>query len=221
MTILRPLVLSVVALATVASAQTRDHAPTGLPSSSRMSQDKPGKENWTYVKPGLDLRRVTSIIIDPTVVYTGPDAQFEDIDPADRQRFATILTEQMRAEMGKSFTVTSRPGSDTLRLRVTLLGAEGTAGGVATATRVTPLGLASNAVRSLAGKPGRLTGSMLVAVELTDSRSGELQAAAVRRRTPNALDIPATLSTTETVKAVAHDLAKDLREKMEKSAGRG
>lgn len=221
MTILRAIALSVVALAAVASAQTRDHAPTGLSSSSRMSQDKPGKESWTYVKPGLDLRRFTRIIIDPTVVYGGPDAQFEDIEPADRQRFATILTEQMRSEIGKSFSVTSRPGTGTARLRVTLLGAEGTTGGVATATRVTPLGLASNAVRSLAGKPGRFTGSMLVAIELTDSRSGELLAAAVRRRTPDALDIPATLSTTETVKAVAHDLAKDLREKMDKSAGRG
>ena len=71
---------------------------------------------------------------------------------------------------------------------MTLLGAKKTAGGVATATRVTPLGFATSALKSALGKSGTLTGSILYAVEAYDARTGELLIGAVRRRTPDPLD---------------------------------
>jgi Protein of unknown function (DUF3313) len=221
MTSLRALPLLILACAVSASAQTKDHAPTGLPSASRLTQDEAGSESWTYTKPNMNLRKYRSIMIDPTVVYNGPDAQFDDIKPEDRQRFAGILTEQLRSELGKSFSVVATPRADTMRLLLTLLGAKGTKGGVATATRVTPLGFAATAVRSIAGKQGRFTGSMLLAVELSNGASGQLETAAVRRLAPDALDIPATLSTKDTVKAVAQDLAERLRKRLERETGRG
>ena len=82
--------------------------------------------------------------------------------------------------------------------------------GLATVTRVTPVGLLTSSVQSLAGKKGTMSGSILFAVEIKDSRTGELLAAAVRRRAPDALDIGSTLSTENTVKAVARDLASHL-----------
>jgi hypothetical protein len=160
-------------------------------------------------------------MITPTVVYSGPDAQFDGVDGADRQKYAQIVTEALREELAKSLTIVTTARADTLRIKITLLGADTTKGGVATATRVTPLGLAASAARSLRGKEGRFTGSLLLALELHNGRGNELQFAAVRRRSPDALDIPATLSTTETVKAVADSLASDIREKLERAgAGR-
>jgi hypothetical protein len=82
---------------------------------------------------------------------------------------------------------------------------------------VTPFGLASNAVKGLAGKKGSFTGSALVAVEVMDSKSGELLAAAVRRISPDVLDISATLSTTDTIKSVANELAKKIYERLSKA----
>jgi hypothetical protein len=75
--------------------------------------------------------------------------------------------------------------------------------------------MASSAVRSLTGRGGRLTGSMLIALEMFDGGNGQLQAAVVRRREPDALDIPATLGTTETARAVSRDFAKSLRERFQ------
>jgi hypothetical protein len=75
-----------------------------------------------------------------------------------------------------------------------------------------PIGLAANAFKSLEGKPGTLTGSLLLEVEFTDGR--DLLAAAIRRPTPDALDVKATLSTTDTVAAISRDLAKTIREKL-------
>jgi hypothetical protein len=199
-------------------AQAKEHAPVGLPYAHRMSHES--GESWTYVKPAVDLRKYRTIIIEPTALYNGADAQFDDVTMADREKYADLITHELRGEIAKSFPAVSRPGPDTARLRITLLGVDTTTGGVATATRVMPIGFAINAVKSIAGKPGRMTGSILYAAELTDGTSNELQVAAVRRRSPDALDIPATLSTSDTVKAVARDLAEDLRKKLASAAGR-
>ena len=195
-----------------ALGQAEDHAPTALSSASRMSHDR--GESWTYVRPGLNLAAFRNIMIDPVVVYTGPDSQFEDIDTAERRQYAQILDEALRRELANARPIVRRAAAGTARLRVTLIGMEKTMGGVATATRATPLGMASSVVRSVTGRGGRLTGSMLIALEMFDS-GGQLQAAIVRRREPDALDIPATLGTTETVRAISRDFAKSLRERFQ------
>lgn len=199
-----------------ALAQTEDHAPVALQSAGRMAQDKPGTESWTYAQPKSVFTKYRTVIVEPTVVYNGPDAQFDgSIDQADRQKFAGIVTDELRSELAKSFPTPARAQADTLRIRVTLLGAEKTTGGVATATRVTPVGFGLSALKSALGKGGSMTGSLLFAVELYDARSNELLLAAVRRRHPDPLDVPATISTTDTIKAVAREFADGARKRLE------
>lgn len=201
------------------SAQTQDHAPVDLPGANKMMQDKPGGESWTYAQPVARFQKYRTVIILPTQVYQGPDAQFEGIDPADRAKYAAMITDELRSEIAKSFPAPAKPQADTLRIQVTLLGGEKTKGGVATATRVTPIGFGLSAVKSALGKQGTLTGSVLYAVEAYDARTNELLLAAVRRRTPDPLDVPATLSTTDTVKAVARDFAETARKRLEELTG--
>ena len=200
-------------------AQTKDHAPVGLPSATLMSQDKPGTESWTYAQPTSVFTKYRTVIVDPTTVYQGPDAQFDNVDPADRAKYASVITGELRSEMAKTFPAPARPQADTLRLKVTILGATKTKGGIATATRVTPLGFATSALKSVRGKTGTFTGSILYAVEVYDARTNELLLAAVRRRTPDPLDVPATLSQTETVKAVAREFADGARKRLEMLTG--
>lgn len=213
-----------IALATMTStlapagAQTQDHAPSQIRSAPQLRHDK--GEAWNYVKPGLNLSRYTAILVDPATVYTGPDAQFANVPVADRKKFADIITAALRSELS-TVGLASRPGPHVLRLRVTLLGADKTTGGVSTVSHVLPLGLVTNAVKSVAGKKGSFTGSVLIAIELVDSTTGELQAAAVRRKSPDALDIPATVSTSDTVKAVARDIAKHVGERLRGAMRRG
>ena len=202
-----------------AAAQTRDHAPVALKSSTRMTQDKANSENWTYVQPREVFTKYRSVIVDPTAVYQGPDAQFEGIDTADRYKAASVITDELRRELAKTFPSPASPQADTLRLKVTMLGATKTKGGIATATRVTPMGFGLSALKSALGKPGTFTGSVLFAVELHDGRTGELLLAAVRRRTPDPLDVPATLSQEETIKAVAREFADGARKRLENLTG--
>jgi uncharacterized protein DUF3313 len=209
----------VLATAVSATAQTRDHAPVALQSANRMSQDAPGSESWTYAQPREVFRKYRTVIVDPATVYQGPDAQFDGIEMVDRQRFAAIVTQELQSEIAKAFPVPARPQADTLRLRVTLLGAQKTKGGIATATRVTGFGFATSALKSALGKQGSFTGSLLYSVEIYDARTGELLLAAVRRRTPDPLDIPATLSTTDTMKAIAREFGDGARKRLEELTG--
>lgn len=196
-------------------AQAQDHAPVSLKSSQKMTQDKAGTESWTYAQPVSRFAKYRTVIVSPTKVYQGPDAEFEGIEPADRAKYAQMITDELRKEIAKSFPAPAKPQADTLRIQVTLLGGEKTKGGVATATRVTPIGLGLSAVKSALGKQGTMTGSLLYAVEAYDARTNELLLAAVRRRTPDPLDVPATLSTTDTVKAVAREFADGARKRLE------
>jgi hypothetical protein len=204
-----------------AKAQTKDHAPSALQSSNRMTQDKSGAESWTYVQPASVFTKYRTVIVDPAIVYQGPDAQFDGIDPSDRQKYAAVMSDELRSEIAKSFPAPAQVQADTLRLRVTILGATKTKGGVATATRVTPVGFGLSALKSALGKTGSFTGSVLYAVELYDARTNELLLAAVRRRTPDPLDVPATLSQAETVKAVAREFADSARKRLESLTGVG
>jgi len=200
-------------------AQAQDHAPVSLKSSQKMTQDKAGTESWTYAQPVSRFAKYRTVIVSPTKVYQGPDAEFEGIEPADRAKYAQMITDELRKEIAKSFPAPAKPQADTLRIQVTLLGGEKTKGGVATATRVTPIGLGLSAVKSALGKQGTMTGSLLYAVEAYDARTNELLLAAVRRRTPDPLDVPATLSTTDTVKAVAGEFADGARKRLEVLTG--
>ncbi|MCL6684178.1 DUF3313 domain-containing protein [Sphingomonas alba] len=213
--------LPLAALITVApaSAQTKDHAPVALKSSAKMTQDKANSESWTYVQPREVFTKYRGVIVDPTAVYQGADAQFDGIDSADRYKAASVVTEALRNELAKTFPSPATPQADTLRLKVTILGATKTKGGIATATRVTPIGFGLSAVKSALGKPGTFTGSVLFAVELYDAKTNELLLAAVRRRTPDPLDVPATISQEETIKAVAREFADGARKRLENLTG--
>ena len=202
-----------------AFAQTRDRAPVGLKSSSKMQQDKADSESWTYAQPREVFGKYRTLIVDNTVVYNGPDAQFDGINAADRAKFAGIVTNELRSELAKTFPAPASVQPDTLRLKVTLLGAQRTKGGVATATRVTPMGFGLSALKSALGKGGSFTGSVLFAVELYDARTNELLLAAVRRRHPDPLDVPATLGTEETVKAVAREFADSATKRLKDLTG--
>ena len=201
-----------------AYAQTADRAPVELQSAEQLTQDKVGKESWTYISPTANFPKYRTVIIEPVTVYDGPDSQFNGIDPGDRTRFAEIFTAALRSEISKSFPAPAKAKSDTLRVHVSLLGARKTAGGLATAARATPIGFGLHAAKSLIGKQGALTGSALIAVEVFDGVSGELLLSAIRRRSPDPLDIPATLSTSETIKAVARDFASSARRRLETMA---
>ena len=208
------------ALAVCAPAPIFAQAPSALRSSSKLSEDAAKSDSWTYRNPQVAIAQYRRFIIQPTEVYGAPTAEWGSTTREERQKFAAYMTSALRDQIGKGYEIVQAPGPGVATMRLTLLGVKTTTKVAATATRVTPFGLALNGVKSIAGKPGSFSGSMQAAFELSDSRTGELLFAAVRRRSPDALDIESTLSTEKTVEAVADDIAASIRKGLDKANGR-
>lgn len=209
------------ALALCAPASAYAQAPSQLPSASRLTEDVGARDSWTYRNPKASLSKYQRFYIQPTAIYTDPTAKWGSTTKEQRQKYANYMTNALRKEIGQSYTLADRPGAGIATMRLTLLGVQTTTQVASTVSRVTPFGLALNGVKSIAGKPGSFTGSIQAALEITDSKSGELLFAAVRRRAPNAMDIEATLSTDHTVRAVADDIAESVRKGLDKANGKG
>jgi hypothetical protein len=185
-----------------------------------LSQDPGQQDSWSYRNPEVQISKYRSFLILPTVVSADPMAKWGNSSAADRQQYAAIMTQALRNEIGKSYQIAQGPGEGVAALQLTLLGVQKTTPVVATISRVTPMGFAMNSIKSLRGKKGTMTGALHAALEVSDSKSGTLMYAAIRHRSPNALDIGATLSTEETVKAVAEDIAEAIRSGLDRANGR-
>jgi Protein of unknown function (DUF3313) len=188
-------------------------APSGLASAASLAPDKAG--SWTYVAPTANLARYRRFMVLPGEVYQGREADFGSADAGRRQRYAAILTEELRNVLGERYQLVGAAGPDVLALKPTLIGVEPTVGGLATATRVIPVGAIANLAKGAAGGSGTFTGSLTVAIEAFDSSSRELVAAAVRTQAPAVFDIQSTFSTEDTVRASARAFARQVREAMD------
>lgn len=195
-------------------------APTELASASELTPDDGKADSWTYRNPDIALSKYQKFIISPTAVYSDPTAQWGGTTPEQRAKYAAYMTKALRDEVGAAYQIVDKPGPGVATLKLTLLGVSQTVPLLATASRLTPMGFALNGIQSLRGKKGSMTGSAQVALEVTDSKSGELVFAAVRKRSPVAIDIESTLSTEKTVEAVADDIAKAVRKGIDQANGR-
>jgi hypothetical protein len=83
------------------------------------------KGAWTFTRPGFninDFEKYNRVILDPVVIYDGPDNAFKDIDPADLQQAADNFHAQLASTLGSDYPVVTEPGADVLRLRAALTG---------------------------------------------------------------------------------------------------
>jgi hypothetical protein len=209
----------VAACSILAPAAMAAKGPASISSSSQLApDDRP--DSWTYRNPTASIAKYQRFMIVPTAVYADPAAQWGATTPQQKQAYAAAMTDALRNAMSNGYAIVDKPGKDVATMQLTLLGVKTTTKVVATASRLTPFGLALNGVKSLAGKEGSFSGSVQAAFELKDSRTGELLFAAIRRRSPDALDIGATMSTQNTVNAVAKDIAGSIKQGIDRANGR-
>lgn len=158
----------------------------------------------------------SKILIDPVSQYSGADAQFGAVSPADRQAIADYMFEVFSQTLGKAHTLTSVPGPDTLRLHLTLTGVETSTPLISAVSRVVPAGLAVNAGLAAAGEKGTFLGSISYAVEMHDAKTGRLLYAYVTTRSANALDISSSFGPLDATRAGARIGADELLARLAK-----
>jgi hypothetical protein len=181
--------------ALVACGSPEPVAYSGIDSSSKLAvnrQDETGRIPYRYATQ-VDWQTYKTAILDPVVIYRGPDNQFGDMSDADKVILADYMSAQFTEKLRHRFVLTTGPGPDTLRIKLTLTGAATSTPVLSTLSRFDLAGGLYNGVQSIRGGEGMMTGSVIYAVEIHDASTGRLLSAFISKQYPNALNIGASL----------------------------
>ncbi|ATA19199.1 uncharacterized protein DUF3313 [Gibbsiella quercinecans] len=189
-----PLLLSLAILITGCSSNPPVRY-TGIDSATKLTAntgDNADRIPYRYA-PQVDWQKYNSIIIDPVILYNGADNQFGDMAPAERQQLASYMQKKFAEELRPRFREVSAPAPGTLRLKLTLTGADTTTQVVGTVTKFDLAGGPYNIVQSIRGGQGMFSGSVNYAVEVYDAATNTLLHAYVAKQYPNAMNVSASV----------------------------
>ncbi|CAE6755563.1 DUF3313 domain-containing protein [Paraburkholderia haematera] len=200
---LAPLLFTAAAVLTLtACAGVQPVAYKGISSSPQLTQnrgDDSGKVPYQYAAPVV-WSRYTQVLLDPVVVYQGTDNQFGDMKSADRAALADYMGKTFSEKLGARFHAAQQTGPNTLRVKLTLTGAEKTTMLVGQVMHFDLAGNLYNGVQSIRGGQGAFSGSVSYAVEIYDGASGQLLKAYVSKQYPNAMNLPAAFGSLSAAK---------------------
>lgn len=212
----RMLILTVVIAATGCSS-TSPVKYSGIQATSRMTPntaDDSDRIPFRYATP-VDWNKYRSITIDPVEIYGGSDAQFNDLSEQDRRNLADYMQKKFADVLREKFTVNTSVGNaPSLRLKLTLTGADTTPQVVGTFTKFDLAGGPYNIVQSIRGGRGLMSGYVNYAVEVKDAATGELLLAYVAEQYPNAMNVGATFGSMSAAETGVDKGAEQLLEKL-------
>ena len=198
----RLLVIAIACAALIGCSSVQPVAYSGIDSSSYLqpnSQRDAARIPYRYATLA-DWRRYRKLIIDPVIVYRGPDNQFGRMHDADKTTLASYMQTTFAQKLGKHFELANTAAPDTLRLKLTLTGAETSTAFLSTVSRFDIAGGLYNGVQAIRGGNGAFTGSVTYAVEIYDASTNRLLHAYVSKQYPNAMNIGATFGSLSAAK---------------------
>ncbi|KEY40033.1 DUF3313 domain-containing protein [Pantoea agglomerans] len=212
----RSLILIAV-IAAVGCSSTSPVKYSGIQATSRMTPntaDDSDRIPFRYTAP-VDWSKYRSIAIDPVEIYGGSDAQFNDLSQEDRRNLADYMQKKFADVLREKFTVNNSAGNTpSLRLKLTLTGADTTPQVVGTFTKFDLAGGPYNIVQSVRGGRGLMSGYVNYAVEVKDAATGELLLAYVAEQYPNAMNVGATFGSMSAAETGVDKGAEQLLEKL-------
>ena len=154
--------------------------------------DRSGRIPYRY-STDVDWRAYNKVMLDPVVIYRGPDQQFGELSGTDKAALANYMRTRFAKELGSRFAIASQRGPNTLRVRLTLTGAVANTPVLGTLSRFDVAGLVYNGVQTARDGEGSLTGSVIYAVEIFDAANSRLLSAFVTKQYPNPYDVKASV----------------------------
>lgn len=187
---------------------------SGLESSSQLTPNTGDESDRIpfHYSPQTDWKKYNSVIIDPVIIYQGTDNQFGDMAQSDRQKLALYMQEKFAETLRPRFREGRTPSPATLRLKLTLTGADTTTQFVGTFTKFDLAGGPYNIVQSIRGGQGMLSGYVNYAVEIYDASTNTLLHAYVAKQYPNAMNISATIGSLSAAEVGIDKGAEELAE---------
>lgn len=135
-----------------------------------------------FTQDKAKFKSYTKVLLEPVQVWRGEKSDAKDMDQEDAQYLSQYLWSRLEEELRKDYRVTEYRGPDVMRIRVAITEA---GRGVPMLDNLTAMHpgslLMSKGKKALTGTES-LVGKASIEVEVTDSQSGDLLAAAVDRR---------------------------------------
>lgn len=176
---------------------------TNLSSSPQLQQNlqKDSADKIPYVySSNVNWNSYSALVMEPVTIYAGTDNQFGDLAESDKQELSKYMDAEFRKVLSRRFKMDGNNNTETLKLKLTLTGADTNTAVASTVTRFDLAGMPYNVVQSIRGKEGILMGSVSYAVEIYDASSNRLLKAFVTKQYPNAMNIAATFGSLSAAK---------------------
>lgn len=211
---------SLIITAVIAAAGCSSTSPvkySGLETTTRMTPNTADDSKYIpfrYTAPA-DWNKYRNIIIDPVEIYGGSDAQFNDLPEEERRQLADYMQKKFAEVLAERYTVNNNSlNVPSLRLKLTLTGADTTPQVVGTFTKFDLAGGPYNIVQSVRGGRGLMSGYVNYAVEIKDAATSELLLAYVAEQYPNAMNVGATIGSMSAAETGVDKGAEQLLEQL-------
>jgi len=177
------LVVGMAIMFTVSVAMAGDPPFSGfLGSPDVYKQLTPGPEGGAklrWVKPGADLSKYNSFMVDSVVFYLADQSEYKGIDPQVMKDLADSFNKELVAAFKDKYPIVADPGPDVARIKIAITNIERSQPGVSAITSIIPVGIAVSVVTR--GATGGWAGSGETCAEfmVLDSESNEALVMAV------------------------------------------
>jgi hypothetical protein len=141
-----------------------------------------GGAKYRYVKPGVDFKKYTKVMLDSVIFFFADDSKYKGIDPNDLKELADVFNQEAVKALGDAYPVVADPGPDVIRIRVAVTKLEPSSPGRSVVSSVIPVGIAVSLVKKAATGSWTGAGKTGMEIEVLDSMSNERIAAGVDER---------------------------------------
>jgi hypothetical protein len=161
-------------------ARKVDVGQTVLVNPDILQKGTEGQPLYRYVKPNIDLKKYTKVIVDPVIVFQ--EAALDAETRENYQKLANNAYAYFTKNLEKDYTVVTTDGPDALRIQFAIVSAEKSAPVRNFMTTIVPVGMVISTVKyGATGKPIGV-GEITAEARITDASTGELLGAALDKR---------------------------------------
>jgi hypothetical protein len=166
----------------VGSYQARSVDTTNSPlvNPSIFTQGSGDQALQRYVKPNVNFKQYSNIIVDPVMVQK--DGELDADEFADYQTLANNAYVYLTQELDKDYNIVKNPGPNTLRVQMAIIDADSSKPVRNTLSTLLPIGMALSVVKYAATGKQSGVGEITVEMKITDANTGELLGAALDKR---------------------------------------
>jgi hypothetical protein len=146
---------------------------------------KPGGEGeaaFRYIKPDVAFSAYDKVLIEPVTIWAASEDSLKNVSEDDRSMIVDYLHTALVKRLGEKVSVVDKPGPGVLRVRAAITEAAKAPAVMSTVSTVVPTMWAVSNLKKIAVGTQSFVGAAGAEVEITDSVTGEVLAAAVDRR---------------------------------------